>query len=319
MRIDPAIAALRRDRAPQRRAQAAMLAACDAWRARREVRDLLADFARYGDGAPLEACPALFLPFTDGGAAPGLAAELVRALCAALAAEPLGHPVFRHGYDRGTSTLLLARHGRAQLVLHAGEPGRRSFDTVSFSDGERREAVLAGEARARIVRRRGRFGLFAEQRLALGPGVRLALDLNDAALQVIEIERRLVSLRLQRSAASPGPSREYDLATGALLRQAAGRIRASRHEAMLALLGRMRRVEAAPVMAAIAREPGDASLRWQALRECLALDTATGFAALCDLARTADDPLAAPADTLRAQLVEAHPELAALAPVACPA
>jgi hypothetical protein len=317
MRIDPAIAALRRDRAPQRRAQAATIAACDTWRARCEIRDLLADFGHYGEGAPLDSCPTLQVLFADGEAAPSLAAALVRELCASLAAEPFGHPPFRHGYDRGMSTLLLARRGRAQLVLHACEPGRRGFDTVSFSDGERREAVLAGEARARIVRRRGRVGLFAERRLALGPGGRLALDLNDEALQVLETTRRLVSLRLHRSAGDPRPSCEYDLATGALLRQTAGDIRTSRLEAMLALLGRMNRAEAAPVMAAIAREPGDASLRWQALRECLALDTATGFTALSDLARKGDDPLAPPASALRAQLVEAHPELAALSADPC--
>ena len=115
----------------------------------------------------------------------------------------------------------------------------------------------------------------------------------------------------------PGPSREHDLSTGALLRQATGDIRASRQEVMLALLGRMRRAEAAPVMAAIATEPGDPSLRWQALRECLALDPAAGFAALSEVAGVASDPLAGPAGALRAQLREAYPELASLAGVAC--
>jgi len=129
----------------------------------------------------------------------------------------------------------------------------------------------------------------------------------------------LVSLRLHRIASMPAPTREYALSSGALLRQSAGEIRASRQEAMLAVLGRMRRADAVPVMAAIAREPGDASLRWQALRECLALDTAAGFSALGDLACAPTDPLAAPAATLRTQLLAAHPELAGLAVVACPA
>jgi len=226
-----------------------------------------------------------------------------------LAAEPFAHPPFRHGYDRGTATLLLARRGLAQLVLHASEPGARAFDTAAFSHAERHEAVLAGEARARMVRRQGQFGRLAQQALVLRPGVLLVLDLREQALQLLRIERRLVSFRLHRSASSPEPSREYDLATGALLHQAAGDIRASRHEAMLALLGRMRWRDAAPVMAAIAREPGDASLRWQALRECLALDTAAGFAALSQLARAGDDPLAVPAAALRTQLIETHAEL----------
>jgi len=319
MRIDPALAALRRDRGPQRLAQSAMVDACDAWRASAEIRQLLAEFERYGDGARLMACPALLALFTDRGSAPRLVAALVRQFCAALTAEPLGHPPFRHGFDRGIATLLLARHGQAQLVLHAIEPGHASFAVASFSDGKRREAVLAGEARARIVRRRGRFGLLAERGISLAPGVRLALDLREDALQVLAIERRLVSLRLQRCARAPRPTCEYDLASGALLRQAAGDIRTSRQEMMLAVLGRMGRTEAAPVMAAIAREPGDASLRWQALRECLALDTATGLAALGDLSRASPDPLAAPARMLRARLLEAHPDLRAPEAEACPA
>ena len=52
-------------------------------------------------------------------------------------------------------------------------------------------------------------------------------------------------------------------------------------------------------------------LRWID-RECLALDTAAGFRALATLARLADDPLACPAGALRAQLVEAHPQLLSL-------
>lgn len=296
-----------------------MVAACDAWRATPETGQVLAEFERYGNGAPLTRCQTLFALFTDRKSAPRLVAALTHALCAALARDAFGHPPFRHGYDRGTATLLLARRGRAQLVLHACEPGCHSVDVVSFGEGERREAVLAGEASARIVRRRGQAGLFAQRRLTLEPGVRLALDLREEALQVLAIERRLVSLRLHRLARAPGPTREYDLASGALLRQAAGDIRASRQEMALALLGRMGRAEAAPVMAAIAREPGDASLRWQALRECLALDTATGFSLLGDLACAGHDPLAAPAGALRAQLLEAHPELAAPAFVPCPA
>lgn len=51
-------------------------------------------------------------------------------------------------------------------------------------------------------------------------------------------------------------------------------------------------------------------LRWQALRECLGLDSGAGFAALTGIAQRSDDPLAAPAGALRAQLLEAYPQLA---------
>jgi len=294
-----------------------MVAACDAWRAAPEVAPALAEFERYGAGAPLAACPALRRVFSDDGAAPRLVATLVRSFCAALASEPFGHPPLRHGFERGVSTMLLARSGRAQLVLHGREPGSWTFDCVGLSDAERHEAVLAGAAEARVVRRTVPSGAFAQLPLVLHAGTRLALDLTGEALQILHVDRRLVSLRLHRRAAIPGPAYEHALADGALRHQSAGDIRVSRHEAMLALLGRMQRGEAAATMAAIAREPGDGSLRWQALRECLALDAETGFAALCDIAGAADDPLAVPAGSLRAQLIDTHPELAALAEVPC--
>jgi len=304
MRITPAIAALQADRRLQRRAQAAMIATCDGWRAEPAVADALAELDRFGSGAPLEACPALEAMFTEADAGPEFVASLCSHFLGALAREPLGQPAMRHGFDGSASTLLLARSGRAQLILHGAEPGRAEFSTVSFSDALRYEAVLAGVAQARIIR--GTDGPaawerpFHEEPLHLRAGTRLALDLGTESLQVLAVSRRLVSLRLHRFAAEPAPSREYRTDDGALLQQASGSIRASRHEMMLALLGRMEALEAAPLMAEVALEEGDCSLRWQALRECLALDTATGFRALTQVARRADDPLTSPAGALRA-------------------
>ncbi|GGC24572.1 hypothetical protein GCM10011371_10270 [Novosphingobium marinum] len=70
-------------------------------------------------------------------------------------------------------------------------------------------------------------------------------------------------------------------------------------------------------MAAIARESGSPALRWQALRECLSLDTLAGFTVLTEIARSPSDELAPAAGALRSQLVEAHPELDEVVP--CPA
>ena len=313
MRIDPAIAALQADRRLQRRAQAAMIATSEAWRADPAAACAVAELERFGAGAPLEACPSLEALFTGADAAPELAASLCRQFAAALAEEPFGQPAMRHGFDGSLSTLLLARSGRAQLILHAREPGETECTTVRFSDALRYEAVLAGEAEARIVRRTdgpaARERPFHQEALSLRAGTRLALDLGSEALQVLTTTRRLVALRLHRFAAEPEPSREHRLGDGALLQQSAGSIRTSRHEMMLALLGRMQVPQAAPLMAEMVLEEGDPSLRWQAVRECLALDTAAGFRALAALARCADDPLAAPAGALRARLVEAHPQL----------
>ena len=317
MRIDPAIAALRADRGLQRRAQQATIAACDAWRAVPAVADALADLDRFGAGAALEACPALEAIFTTPGAANTLVAPLIAAMAGALTRERFGHPPLRHGFDGSASTLLLARSGRAQLVLHAREPGSYEFATATFSDALRHQAVLAGEAVARIARPAA--AGFQFERLSLKPGVRVALALGSETLLVDHVNRRLVALRLNRVAVEPKATCELALADGRLLRRSSGDIAASRREMMLAVLGRMKCAEAAPTMAAMAREAGEPSLRWQALRECLALDTAAGFRALVAVARAADDPLCEPAGALRAQLVETHPQLLALEEDACPA
>jgi hypothetical protein len=87
---------------------------------------------------------------------------------------------------------------------------------------------------------------------------------------------------------------------------------------MLAVLGRMGRADAAPALAEMARD-GCEHVRWQAVRECLALDTAEGFRTLAAIARDPADSLAAQAGTLRAQLLEAHPQLAILEERPCPA
>jgi hypothetical protein len=321
MRIDPAIAALRADRSLQQQAQVAMGATGAAWRGDRAVAPAIEDLDRYGAGAPLEACPALEAMFTDGVTAPDLAAALARHFVPVLREREFAHPPFRHSHAGALSTLLLARSGRACLTIHAREPGQWSYNLAGYTDALRHEAVLAGEGEGRILRcaKRpdGTYQLDSET-MPLAAGDRLALDLGSETLQVVSARVRLVTLRLQREAADPAPSREHALPDGRLLRQASGAIRSSRQEMMLALLGRMGRAEAAPVMAEMACEDGDPSLRWQAMRESLALDTATGFAALVALARRPHDPLARAAGALRAQLVEAHPELLALE-ATCPA
>jgi hypothetical protein len=77
---------------------------------------------------------------------------------------------------------------------------------------------------------------------------------------------------------------------------------------MVALLGRMKRSDAAPVFADVARSGSD-HVRWQALRECLALNTGLGMDLLRTFASDSSDPLHSPARGLLSQLVERYPEL----------
>lgn len=319
MRIDQTIAALRGNRAPQRQAQAAMKAACDNWRAELGVAQTLEEFERFGQGARLEECPRLEEIFTGQGAAEQLMGALVRHLCAALTSDPLGHPPFRNGYDGRASTMLLARSGRAQLLLQAREAGDYEHPCFTFSDAIRYDATLAGKAQASILRIRGLREKveYSEELITLRPGVRLAFDCSNESLLASKVERRLVTLRLLQSAQNPEPGREYCPETGKLLHQSSGSLATSRKEMMVTLLGRMERAESAPVLARLAMEESDHSLRWQALRECLAMDSAQGFAVLSQIARNAQDDLSEPAGALRAQLVEAHPQLRELETISC--
>jgi hypothetical protein len=316
MRIDPAVAALRDDRSLQRRAQAAMVSVREAWASLAHVAPVLAEVDSYAAGRPLGDCPALAQLFAEENGAQRFVADLCDGFAGVLAKEPFGQPPFRHAFDGTFSTLLLARGWAARLTLVAQEPGKQQAQRVAFSDAVRHEAVIAGEAVAMVVER-GPEGRLAIDRRRLSKGSRTRLDLSRQALFVGRVERRLVTLRLHLSAPAAGPVREYSLADGRLLGQSSGDVRRSRQEMIVSLLGRMKRAEAAPLIAAIAVEEGPDGLRWQALREVLALDTANGFAALCRIARSPIDRLAAPAGALRAQLIEAHPTLRAFEESQC--
>ena len=308
MRVDPAIAALRHDRTPLLQAQAAMFAAREAWRGRPRVAPVLAEVEQFGRGIGLSACPALAALFVGGVEAAGFADDFCAVFTGALTRESSGQLPFRHAFDGVVSTLLLARAGTARLTLVAQEPGEYATTSALFSEAERHDAVIAGAAVARLTTH-GPNGAYQHERVRLSAPSRLTLDLQRQTLFVEAVERPLVTLRLHRTAPLPGPVREHSLADGALLQLSAGEMRQSRHEMMLAVLGRMRRRAAAPVMAELACEDGPDTLRWEALRQALALDTAGGFAALSRIACSATDPLAPPAAALRAQLVEVHPEL----------
>jgi len=322
MQVHADIAALRSDRAPQREAQTAILAAGEAWAAEPGAAQFQAELEAYGKGAPLEACPVLEAMFTGSGEAARLMDLLVKHYCRAIGENPIGHPPFRQGFDGVSTSILLARSGRAQLMIQAREPGEMDNPGYVFCDATRFDAVLGGEAQARIVRiaeRRDDAARFNAEPLALRAGHRLAFDLSSEALLIDSVQTRFVVLRLLRTAEEPQPGREYDAATGKLLHQSAGRIGTSRREAIIALLGRMGREDAAPEIARIAKGEGDPSLRWQAMREALALDMAQGFRALAAVARRTDDPLARQAGALRARLLEAHPQLSKLEADQCPA
>ena len=118
----------------------------------------------------------------------------------------------------------------------------------------------------------------------------------------------LLTLRLARTAGRPGPTRRVDVRSGRIVHRASGNATDSRAELAMLLLGRMGRNDALPVLAARTRT-GDAQLRWQALRQCLALDAATGLPLLERIAKDHADPLYQAARVLLAQLQRERPSL----------
>lgn len=283
------------------------------------------DLARLADGAALGVLPCLAGLFTPGDpSAPELVARFVDRFCGALERDPLGQVPLRHAADDFATSLQLARSGDTALLLCAVDGAalarRPVAQSANFAPSQTWERVLVGSAGIARVRLRGlRPGgadlVQADE--ALEPGMVSHRDGQCEALVLRCVGGTLVTLKLQRRALAGAVTREYRLVDGALLHQAAANPRDSRLELAAALLGRMGRRDAAPLLAAMADEAGGASLRWQALKACLGLDTAAGFAALCAIAARAEDPLAAPAGALRAQLIETYPQLAGIAP--CPA
>ncbi len=324
MKIRAELQALRSDDTPQRQAQQRLKAALDGWRAGSPVQLAEDELARLAGGAVLEDLPLLTALFTpDDLSARQFVAPLISQLCAELAEAPLGLVPLRHFTDDALASIMLARSGFATLSLQvfdgAGIARRPRPVSVSFSPSQTWEQVLAGSARAELIHCRQTYpdrADLAAETINLRPGTALIRSNRQTALVLGNLEGCLVTLRLQRRSASGGVTREYQLADGALIHQAAGTPRESRLELTAALLGRMGRVDAAPLLAAMAQEQGGAGLRWQALRECLGLETAEGFRTLCAIACNPADPLAPPAEALRAQLLEAHPQLAEVEP--CP-
>jgi hypothetical protein len=325
MIVPQELRALRRDDSPQRDAQRALGQAMEQWRARPDIAAILAELSLLAEGAPISRCPRLAGLFDPRSPRAGdFAGEQVRLYCAMLRKWPLGHVPLRHFTDGVTSTLLVARCGNATLSLVSidgdGLSARPQPLTVSFAPTETWECVVAGEAVIDMVTCEPtgpRAASIARREMRVAPGATFYRQGLHETRVLREVSGALVSLRLQRRRRDGALAREYDLESGALVHQAAGNPRESRLELAMALLGRIGRSDAAPLMADIACGNRSGALRWQALRECLALDTRTGFAALSALAARPGDALAAPAGALRAQLLEAHPQLQEIA--SCPA
>ena len=317
MIIHPELRALRVDDTPQRVAQEALIAIVGGWKKAPHFAAIVGQLADFAKGDDISGLPLLAALFdAQSTAARDLSQDVSRLLASALARHRLGHVPFRHFADDTISTLQLAKSGNATLSLVAidgeGLARKPGAVTADFSPSEVWEQVLCGTGQAELIDRGTTGADHAEldcSALKMAPGVVIVRDARLRNMQLRSVEGCLVSLRLQRRLADAGPTMEYDLATGKLVHLAAGNPQDSRIELMMALLGRMERSDAAPVLAEIAQSQSSTALRWQGLRECLALDTAAGFAALSVVSQSAEDDLAPAAGALRSQLIESYPQL----------
>ena len=315
MDLDQTFADLQADPALQVQAQVGLVTALATWQASPQAQPVLDGFARFAEGTPLAALDALSALFggDEAQGARNFVAPLLTAWSLAMSDQPLGLVPLRHVANRASASLLLATAGEATLTLVALDGAALNTapaaQSASFAPSEVWEVILSGTGEARLVERRGE--TITAHPLSLEPGLALGRDGEREALLIDAVDGAMVLLRLQRRVETMQPRREFALADGRLLRQASATPRESRHEVAVALLGRMGRKDAAPLLAEIARDEGHGdSLRWQALRECLGLDSATGFWTLTAISRGGSDPLAVPAGALRAQLLETYPQLA---------
>lgn len=315
MIVDPAIAALRSDRASQRSVQARLLHLREDWRASDRVQALQRDLFALDRGADFDECRALARLFADHALAMGFAMDWSERLLRTLRDAPLGEVPFRHRHSSGYSTMQLLSCGGASLNLSAYERQDKLLwpQTAVFTDRKSVELILTGSVRGtchRLIERDGSQSVLT-QRTAWTAGDRIETG-GQHTRQFVEVKGALLVLQVTCAPKRPGPTREYRLADSGLIRCASGNKDASRDMLALAVLGALEHHPSLGVMADVALDSSrEADLRWEAVRQTLALDPGRGFALLNRLAKRREDALAQPAIQLRGQLATAYPRLVA--------
>ena len=297
--------ALRGDDREARTHRVAMEEALEDCRREPRLAAVLEELLRYGEGGDFAHCPALVALFEHTGAARDLLRPLIGRLTALHRAYPLAQLAFRHRSQAGAHVLQIAARGHAtlSLVLQDQDAGAEHI-IATFADADQREVVLTGKASACL------FEIVAEERdrvilnsvrTELQSGARMKCTGPRQSRLIKPSHDSLLTLRLARTAGRPRPTRRIDVRSGRIVHRASGNAADSRAELAMLLLGRMGRDDALPVLATRTRT-GDAQLRWQALRQCLALDAATGLPLLERIAKDHADPLYQAARALLAQL-----------------
>ncbi len=323
MKVHPAIAALRGPLTPQPRTAEgfdASLASHNAdairkirhgWLQELEVRTIIEELTAYSRGTLLADCPRLLEVVSDHGAARGFVDRLCDVMMAATRERWLCEVPFRFKTSRGLSTMQLIDAGTAKLSITAYEPmpDMKAPRTVLFADFDAHEIVISGEASGVMHRLHGVGTLqSAAQHWKAGDVIETAARVE--ARQVIAVNQSLLVLQLTREPAAPQPTVQVSLADGAVIRTASGDKSASQALMAISVLGALGARSALNVMGDTALNTDeDRDVRWEAVRQMLALDGRIGLGLLADLERRPGDALATPAQALKAQLLAYQPQL----------
>lgn len=318
MHIHPAIASLRNDRSAQRAMQDQFVRALSAWRSHNQAQVILDDLEAFGAGVELDQCAALDTLLSDHLTANAFVQIWQRSMIAAAREYPLANPDFRYRASDGLSNIVLLSSGAASLNVIAYEERSEVGlpQSAVFSDRQTHECVLSGSAE----------GLLHEVRQC--DGLDTVIDTCTAhwragaiivtkgpceARQVVAVNGAMQLLQLTRTGLKTKPTREYSLRDGALLKTVSGERLSSEKVMALAVLGAMEADCALDVMQGCALNTDeDPDVRWEAVRQTLAMHAARGIALLETIECCTADPLSLPAQDLRIALHETKPELAHL-------
>ncbi|MEO1490147.1 MAG: hypothetical protein AAFR88_12045, partial [Pseudomonadota bacterium] len=281
MIVDPAIAALRRDQAMQRRIAERMERTAAAWRSLVQVDAIEQDIARYARGEALGDCARLAAIMENHAAAARFVDGFVTSMIAALHHEPLGEVCFSYTCAGGLSRIHLISTDQAALSVLAYEPlEHRAGSPVSavFADRESVEIVVSGAGSGAFhALKRG--GALQSKNRSFAAGDQMVCRAGSETRQIHSVSETLVILQLTRDAQPAGPTREVDLNNGKVLKTASGDKAASQALMAMAVLGAIGHHDAFDIMEQVALTAHeDADVRWEAVRQTLAMDAGRGLA-----------------------------------------
>jgi HEAT repeats len=234
----------------------------------------------------------------SGGALGGLILAEVPPITCSLMIWTFNQPA-----PRAPTVIFSPGHGLTRIVRSGGARIKRyavSLDRAEIGGGFRAASA------APMVQ-------IGEGPLADGDLIRV--DQQCESFNVTAGDGDLVMLQLFVHQRSRVPMREYDPATGRLIRAAAAGRATSFRQMGLAVLRAFGRTDAAPLFAAALADE-DFAMRWQVMRELLALDTAAALPHLTAMAAQDPHPEVRAAATATLALLRAR---AAACPVPEPA